>query len=109
LPWPPSVNHYWKTRGQRRFLSPHAKAWMEEALWILRACHVRFDKPVKVKMFLSPPDRRVRDGDNIEKPIYDALKKSGVIPDDSLKWVRQSCREVMDSHEGYVLVIVEEA
>ncbi len=109
LPWPPSVNHYWRARGRRRFISPMAKAWLDEAILLLRASRVRFDRPVKVSMFLSPPDRRRRDGDNLEKAIMDALVKAGVIRDDSLEYVKRSCREVLDERKGYVLLEVEEA
>ncbi len=109
LSWPPSVNHYWKARGSRRFISPMAKAWLDEAILLLRATKVRFDGPVRVRMLLSPPDRRRRDGDNLEKAIMDSLVKASVIQDDSLAYVKRSCREVLDEYLGYVLLEVEEA
>jgi crossover junction endodeoxyribonuclease RusA len=108
LPWPPSVNHFWKARGSRRFISPVAKAWLDEAILLLRATRVRFDGPVKVSMFLSPPDRRRRDGDNLEKAIMDSLVKAGVIRDDSLWDVPKSCKELVNECRGYVLLVVEE-
>jgi crossover junction endodeoxyribonuclease RusA len=108
LPWPPSVNHYWKARGSRRFVSPTAKAWLEEAVLLLRAAGVRFDGPVKVSMLLSPPDRRKRDGDNLEKAVMDALVKAGVIQDDSLWHVPKACRDLVGECKGYVLLVVEE-
>jgi crossover junction endodeoxyribonuclease RusA len=108
LPWPPSVNHYWKARGNRRFISPTAKAWLDEAVLLLRTARVRFDGPVKVNMLLSPPDRRRRDGDNLEKAVMDALVKAGVIKDDSLWHVPKSCKELVGECKGYVLLVVEE-
>jgi crossover junction endodeoxyribonuclease RusA len=108
LPWPPSVNHYWKARGGRRFISPTAKAWLDEAILLLRATRVRFDGPVRVSMFLSPPDRRRRDGDNLEKAVMDALVKAGVIQDDSLRHVPEARRELVGDCGGYVLLVVEE-
>jgi crossover junction endodeoxyribonuclease RusA len=108
LPWPPSVNHYWRSRGSRRFIAPMAKAWLDEAILLLRAARVRFDGPVKVSMFLSPPDRRRRDGDNLEKAIMDSLVKAGVIEDDSLWHVPKTCRELIGECEGYALLVVEE-
>jgi len=109
LPWPPSVNHYWKARGSRRFISPQARAWLDEAVLLLRASRVRFSGAVVIRMRLSPPDRRRRDGDNLEKAVMDALVKAGVIKDDSLAYVRRSCREVLDDYQGYVSLEVEEA
>jgi Holliday junction resolvase RusA-like endonuclease len=85
-----------------------AKAWLEEAVLLLRAARVRFGGPVKVSMFLSPPDRRRRDGDNLEKAIMDALVKAGVIRDDSLWHVPKSCKELVGECKGYVLLVVEE-
>jgi crossover junction endodeoxyribonuclease RusA len=108
LPWPPSVNHYWKARGIKRFISPVAKAWLDEAILLLRATRVRFDGPVKVSLFLSPPDHRRRDGDNLEKAIMDSLVKAGVIKDDSLWYVPKSCKELVNECGGYVLLVVEE-
>jgi crossover junction endodeoxyribonuclease RusA len=109
LPWPPSVNHYWKARGNRRFISPKARAWLDEVVLVLRASKVRFEGQVAVRMRLSPPDRRRRDGDNLEKAVMDALVKAGVIRDDSLVYVKKSCREVLDERLGYILLEVEEA
>jgi len=108
LPWPPSVNHYWKARGNRRFISSAARAWLDEAVMLLRASRVHFDGPVRVSLFLSPPDRRRRDGDNLEKAIMDSLVKAGVIRDDSLWCVPKSCRELVEECKGYVILVVEE-
>jgi Holliday junction resolvase RusA-like endonuclease len=85
-----------------------AKAWLEEAILLLQAARVRFDGPVKVGLFLSPPDRRRRDGDNLEKAIMDALVKAGVIRDDSLWHVPKACKELVCECKGYVLLVVEE-
>jgi Holliday junction resolvase RusA-like endonuclease len=84
-----------------------ARAWLNEAVPLLRAARVRFDGQVRVRMYLSPPDRRTRDGDNLEKAIMDALVRARVIKDDSLKYVRKSCKEVLDEYMGYVLLVVE--
>jgi crossover junction endodeoxyribonuclease RusA len=85
LPWPPSVNHYWKSNGTRRYISPQARQWLEEALWLLK--QARGGRPtiqgeVAVRIVAYPPDHRKRDLDNLLKPILDALTKSGIIEDD---------------------------
>ena len=84
LPWPPSVNHYWKARGKRRFLSARANAWMNGAVSLVRQARrsLSFTGPVAVFAFLHPPDRRVRDIDNTAKPLLDALVKGGLIKSD---------------------------
>lgn len=84
LPWPPSVNHYWKARGKRRFISARANAWMKEAVFLVQQARrsLSFTGPVAVVAFLHPPDRRVRDIDNTAKPLLDALVKGGLIKSD---------------------------
>jgi crossover junction endodeoxyribonuclease RusA len=85
LPWPPSVNHYWKSNGTRRFISPQAKQWLEEAIWLLK--QAKGGRPpiageVAVFVIAWPPDRRRRDLDNLLKAILDALVKAGALQDD---------------------------
>jgi len=80
LRWPPTINHYWKARGWRRFISREARAWLEEAIWVLREARgrsvtIRGEVEVVVRVF--PPDRRRRDLDNILKASLDALVKAG--------------------------------
>lgn len=109
LPWPPSVNHYWATRGKSRYLSPHAQRWHKEAWATLRAAWR--GKPMRgevaVLVVLHPPDRRRRDLDNLLKAVLDALVKAQVLRDDSqvaeLHAVRREARR-----PGGVLVRVEE-
>lgn len=108
LPWPPSVNHYWAARGKGRYLSPHARAWHQEAWAILKASWrgKPMRGPVAVLLVLHPPDRRRRDLDNLLKGLLDALVHAGVLQDDSqvaeLHVVRREARR-----PGSVCVRVE--
>ncbi len=106
LPWPPSVNHYWRARGKRRFLSQKARAWHEEVGVVLRAQRRRYGGPVALYIMAYPPDRRRRDLDNILKGIQDALVFAGIIKDDhqvaEVHVVRQT-----PARPGKVRVVVE--
>lgn len=85
LPWPPSVNHYWETRGKSHYLSKHARAWHTEAWALIRAAHAQarpYRGPVAITVLAWPPDRRRRDIDNLTKPLLDALVHGGVLADD---------------------------
>ena len=91
LPWPPSVNHYWRrtekkhlaisTKGER-FRRDVADALLEQqgAGW---RTHVDPDARYRVHITAAPPDRRRRDLDNLCKAVLDALEHANVFRDDA--------------------------
>ncbi|MEI6540257.1 MAG: RusA family crossover junction endodeoxyribonuclease, partial [Planctomycetota bacterium] len=83
LPYPPSVNHYWRRVGARTLISRQGRAFRETvcSLLALRRLHP-LDGWLKVHLQIYPPDRRRRDVDNIQKPVLDALQHAGVYHDD---------------------------
>ena len=85
LPWPPSVNHYWRRQGNRYFVSSEGKAYRDE-LFYRCAPHRGLFKPHE-RLFVTidayPPDKRRRDLDNILKSLLDSLQYAGVYEDDS--------------------------
>lgn len=85
IPFPPSVNTYWNFKGARRFLTPKAVAFKASVLAAFRQSgHPGFgDSRLAVSIVLNPPDRRVRDIDNIAKSTLDALCQAGAFLDDS--------------------------
>jgi len=84
LPFPPSVNTMFPTRGNKRVPSPAYRAWRDEAAWRIKHQATRaFSGAVNVRIDLVAPDRRRRDCDNYAKGCLDALVKNGVIDDDS--------------------------
>jgi len=86
LPYPPSVNHYWKSGRDRsgrpmRYLSTAAKDF-KRAVGLLCWRKQAFPGRVGVKVLVYPPDRRIRDLDNLLKGINDSIMSAGVIVDD---------------------------
>lgn len=66
LPYPPSVNHYWRHVGPRVLISRQGRAFREKVRSILEACGVRpLGGTLRVVIDLHPPDRRRRDCDNL--------------------------------------------
>lgn len=89
LPFPPTVNTYWRTPNSgrlagRTLLSSKARAFREEALLAVQRAtrRERVCGRLQVTMVIHPPDRRRRDLDNLTKGVLDALQHSGVIEDD---------------------------
>jgi crossover junction endodeoxyribonuclease RusA len=110
LPYPPTVNTYWRNIGKgRTILSAKARAYRAAADAAI--AHQGDGRPamlgrIAVAIVVHPPDRRRRDLDNILKPLLDALANGHVIVDDSLIDRLQVERgEVIE--DGMVLVSVE--
>lgn len=84
LPYPPSVNRYYRHVGFRTLISREGRAYRRAVCSILRAVSVRpMDGPLVVGLDVYPPDGRRRDCDNVQKALLDALQHGGVYRDDS--------------------------
>lgn len=92
LPFPPSVNTYWRhpnkgafagksliSAAGRKFQSAACAAIVEQ----LRRLPKPTSAPASVEIVLFPPDNRIRDLDNYNKALFDALTHAGVWEDDS--------------------------
>lgn len=84
LPWPPSVNHYWRHVRGATLISREGRTYrmLVLAAW-LQAGRPRVDGRLALTILAHAPDRRRRDLDNIAKAPLDALAKAGVYADDS--------------------------
>ncbi|MFQ5733105.1 MAG: RusA family crossover junction endodeoxyribonuclease [Planctomycetaceae bacterium] len=84
LPFPPSVNRYYRHVGYRTLLSREGRNYRKEVLALL-AGRVRqpLVSELEVELDLFPPDRRRRDWDNFQKGVWDSLQHAGVYRDDS--------------------------
>ena len=91
LPWPPSVNHYWRRTEKKhlaisakgkRFRRDVADALLEQhgAGW---RAHVDPEARLRVHITARPPDRIRRDLDNVLKATLDALEHASVFRDDA--------------------------
>lgn len=84
LPWPPSVNHYYRRVGPHTLISRAGRRFREQVCALLAAQGIR---PALGRLAVTfevfPPDRRKRDLDNLLKSLIDALEHGGTFPDDS--------------------------
>lgn len=95
LPWPPSVNTYWRhtVRGGKFkkakamvFLSEQGERYRTHAMLSMNVQRVprhALKGRLAVHIVAYPPDRRARDLDNLPKGVLDAMKHASVIIDDS--------------------------
>ncbi|TRS74744.1 RusA family crossover junction endodeoxyribonuclease, partial [Salmonella enterica] len=92
LPFPPSVNTYWRAPNKgplkgRHMVSASDRKYQSEAcaavIEQLRRLPKPSTAPAAVEIILYPPDKRIRDLDNYNKALFDALTHAGVWEDDS--------------------------
>ena len=85
LPYPPSVNTYWRANGHRRYISPAGVKFTEEVSLVVKNKKPQTfgDKQVAISVMIHPRSKRKFDLDNTLKAILDALMKAGMYDDDS--------------------------
>ena len=90
LPWPPSVNTYWRhivIKGQARvLLSVDGRKYQANSYAAVReqiGMPVALTGRLRVSILVHPPDRRQRDLDNMSKAILDGLAHAGVYANDA--------------------------
>ena len=95
LPYPPSVNTYWRHVGPRVLVSKHGRQYRTEVCKQLRTKRIRpIEGDLIVDITINPPDRRRRDVDNVLKALLDSLQFGGAFEDDS-----QIVRLTIEKHE----------
>lgn len=85
LPWPPSVNTYWRNFDGRMIISAKGREYREsvgDQILLQRAAKF-FQGKLRVVIEAARPDRRRRDLDNLLKATLDGLAHAGVYEDDS--------------------------
>jgi len=109
LPYPPSVNHYWRRVGARTLISREGRRYRASVASMLAP---RRAKPLTgslhVHVAVHPPDLRRRDLDNAMKALLDSLAHGGVYEDDGQidRLEIERCAVVPD---GKVVVRITEA
>jgi len=108
LPYPPSVNHYWRTWRGRMLVSREGRRYRAAVAALMRAAHVTpLAGPLAINIELYPPDGRRRDADNALKALNDALQHGGAFHDDSqIVWLLVEKAQVVPG--GKVIVRIAE-
>ena len=75
LPFPPSLNHYYRHVGPRTLISREGRTFRKKVCAILAAAGIKpITGPLHIEIKIYPPDRRRRDVDNLQKALLDALE-----------------------------------
>lgn len=82
LPWPPSVNTYYRTFRGRMIISKAGREYRQK-VQDQGLATAKFSGPVEVEIEAFRPDNRRRDIDNVLKASLDALTHAKVWEDDS--------------------------
>lgn len=113
LPWPPSINHYWRRNpnGRGNFISKDGKLYLERVALLLKRDRVQpMEGPVSFVVRLHPPNRLRRDLDNCLKVLIDAVAKGGALGDDfQIKHLEASMLHVVPDGRASVEIVPLEA
>lgn len=109
LPWPPSVNSYWRHPKTGHLAGRHLisregrmyRAKIKELCWNEKQIIGR----VSVHVEAYPPDNRRRDLDNIFKALLDSITHAALIMDDSYIDDLRIVRKTVEA-EGRVVVTI---
>lgn len=90
LPWPPTVNSYWRHKVIGKlatvYVSAEGQAYRKAVNLCLMEHGIKtyaLEGDLRVEIEVFPPDRRKRDLDNLLKSLLDALTHAQVWKDDN--------------------------
>ncbi len=117
LPFPPTVNTYYRMvkmgNFNRMLISERGRDYAQAVAIIIRPMIAGGPYPLlqelSVTIHVTPPDRRIRDLDNLNKAIFDSLTKAGVWKDDSQLSRIVMQRLPVDPHNGSIHIQIEAA
>lgn len=86
LPWPPTINSYYKPVRSALYLSKKGRQYRElvEEYVNEQIEEMNLDERLLIETTWFPPDHRARDLDNYNKALLDALTHCKLWDDDSL-------------------------
>ena len=76
MPWPPSINGYWRTFRNRQIISKRGREYRVKAIEQLVQLGLSGENvsgDLHVSLVLNPPTLRKYDVDNFSKALFDAM------------------------------------
>lgn len=112
LPFPPSVNTYWRNYRGRMVLSARGRNYKKKVYEDLSMERKWLEAPLtgrlRVVVDIYVPDKRRRDIDNCAKALLDAIGDAQIYKDDSQIDELLLRRAPIERPDGYVMVFIEE-
>lgn len=107
----PSLNDYIAKINHNRHVGNKFKKDTEnDLIWVLKSVKEKVTNPVNVKFIWYEQEKR-RDKDNVmsaKKFIFDALQKSGILPNDNNKYINSITEEIIYKQGDKVVVEIWE-
>jgi crossover junction endodeoxyribonuclease RusA len=108
MPWPPSANRYWRKFRGRMVVSGEARKYIDEISILALSWQVKtFRTRLSLRIIAYPPDKRVRDIDNILKIAIDSLQHAGIYENDG-QIDRIYIERGLSHPPGYIDIHIEE-
>jgi crossover junction endodeoxyribonuclease RusA len=85
MPWPPSINGYWRAVQGRQIISKRGREYRAAAIKHLDEIGLSgemLESNVSVSLVLNPPTLRRYDVDNFNKALFDSLSEASFWVDD---------------------------
>ena len=117
LPWPPSVNTYYRAvpiRKGRKWIatnkiSEDGRKYCKKVHRIVKESGLKMiTGAIAIKRILYCPDWRERDEDNTTKALYDSIAKAGLIERDSLVCAGLVEKRKDADNVGYVVLQIKQ-
>jgi len=114
LPFPPSINRYWRTKVVGKsireasvitYISAAGTAYRKEVIRLWQKVGVTFEGKLAIKVRVVMPDRRERDLDGLWKALLDSLEHAGACERDS-QIKAESMEEVAIESPGWIEIVL---
>lgn len=85
LPYPPSLNTYWRHARGRHYIAEKGTRYRQHITELIRQQNLDISTTSRIRISITanPLDKRQRDLDNLPKAVFDSLTHAGFWKDDS--------------------------